>query len=208
MSALDAWLAARYWPEDAVLSALRADLRERGPSIQISPAAGQLLAVLIAASGARRVLEVGTLFGYSAIWIARALPAGGHLDTVEVEAVHADAAEHWLAEAGLADRVTVHRGRGMEVVERLPGPYDLVVVDADKGSYADYASAGIERLRPGGLLVADNVLWHGSVADPSERSPQAEGIRALHAVIAGHPQLRSTVVPVGDGLSISVKTGG
>lgn len=202
---LDAWLAERYWPEDDLLRALRADLRERGPSIQISPAAGQLLSVLIEATGARRVLEVGTLFGYSAIWMARALPSGGHIDTVELDALHADAAEHWLGEAGVADRVNVHRGRALDVLASLPGPYDLVFVDADKASYAAYARAAIERLRPGGMLVADNVLWHGSVADPEDRSPQAEGIRALHEVIARDPGLRSTVVPVGDGLSLSVK---
>ncbi len=99
MTDLDAWLAERYWPEDDLLRALQEDLRERGPTIQISPAAGRLLAVLVDAIGARRILEVGTLFGYSAIWMARALPAGGRLDTIELEALHADAAERWLREA-------------------------------------------------------------------------------------------------------------
>ena len=208
MSDLDGWLAQRYWPEDDVLVALKADLRERGPSIQISPPAGRLLAVLVAATGARRVLEIGALFGYSAIWLARALPPDGHLDTIEVSPLHADAAEHWIAEARLAERVTVHRGRGVEVLERLPGPYDVVFVDADKPSYGDYARAAIERLRPGGLLVADNVLWHGRVADPAAQGEGAAGIRALHDVISAHPDLLSTVVPVGDGLSLSVKRSG
>ncbi len=205
MTALDSWLAQRYWPEDDLLRALRADLHERGPTIQISPEAGQLLGVLIGATGARRVLEVGTLFGYSAVWMARALPPDGHIDTIELEPLHADAAEHWLREAGVAERVRVHRGRAADVLDTLPGPYDLVFIDADKAGYAAYARAGIERLRPGGLLVADNVLWHGAIADPDDRSPQAEGIRALHDVISGDPNLRSTVVPVGDGLSLSVK---
>ncbi len=208
MSALDSWLAERYWPEDDLLRALRADLHERGPSIEISPAAGQLLGVLIDAIGARRVLEVGTLFGYSAVWMARALPPDGRIDTIELEALHADAAEHWLREAGVAERVTVHRGRAADVLRSLSGPYDLVFVDADKAGYATYARAGIERLRPGGMLVADNVLWHGSIADPDDRSPQAEGIRALHDVITGDPRLRSTVVPIGDGLSLSVRRHG
>jgi predicted O-methyltransferase YrrM len=206
MTALDSWLAQRYWPEDDLLRALRADLHERGPTIQISPEAGQLLGVLIGATGARRVLEVGTLFGYSAVWMARALPPDGHIDTIELEPLHADAAEHWLREAGVAERVRVHRGRAADVLDTLPGPYDLVFIDADKAGYAAYARAGIERLRPGGLLVADNVLWHGAIADPDDRSPQAEGIRALHDVIGGDAGLRSTVVPVGDGLSLSVKS--
>ncbi len=206
MTALDSWLAQRYWPEDDLLRALRADLHERGPTIQISPEAGQLLGVLIGATGARRVLEVGTLFGYSAVWMARALPPDGHIDTIELEPLHADAAEHWLREAGVAKRVRVHRGRAADVLHTLPGPYDLVFIDADKAGYAAYARAGIERLRPGGLLVADNVLWHGAIADPDDRSPQAEGIRALHDVIGGDAGLRSTVVPVGDGLSLSVKS--
>ena len=101
---------------------MRADIAERGPQIQVSAEAGRLLALLVRAAGATRVLEVGTLFGYSGIWMARELPAGGRLDTIEIEKLHADAAEHWFERAGLADRVTVHRGAGLDVLATLPGP--------------------------------------------------------------------------------------
>src|SRR5215472_9325927 len=129
-SRLDAYLGERFWAEDDVLRRLVEDLRARGPQIHVGPEQGRALSVLLAVNGARRVLELGTLFGYSAIWIARALPADGHLDTVEIDPMHADAAEHWVREAGLADRVTVHRGAALDVARSLPGPYDAVFMDA------------------------------------------------------------------------------
>ena len=116
MSELEQYLEEHYWAEDDLLRALRADIAERGPQIQVSAEAGRLLSLLVRAVGATRVLEVGTLFGYSGIWIARELPEGGHLDTIEIETLHAEAAEHWFQRAGLADKVTVHRGAGADVL--------------------------------------------------------------------------------------------
>ena len=110
MDELERYLSEHYWSEDDVLREVRADIAERGPQIQVSAEAGRLLALLVRLAGATRVLELGTLFGYSGIWMARELPPDGHLDTVERETLHADAAEHWFERAGLADRVTVHRG--------------------------------------------------------------------------------------------------
>ena len=159
------YLADHYWAEDEVLSAVVADTAARGPSIQVGVEGGQLLAVLLRAIGARRVLELGTLFGYSGIWIARNLPADGHLDTVELDELHADAAQHWFQQAGVADRVTIHRGRAVDVVAGLPGPYDLAFVDADKENYPRYAELALERLRPGGVLVVDNVIRGGAIVD-------------------------------------------
>ncbi|MBA3689840.1 MAG: class I SAM-dependent methyltransferase, partial [Actinobacteria bacterium] len=127
-----AYLCARYWEEDELLRDLREDLERRGPTIQVSAETGRLLATVIAATGATRVLEVGTLFGYSGVWLARALPAHGHLDTLELSDVHADAAEEWFARAGVGDRVTVHRGAALDTLERLQGPYDVVFIDAAK----------------------------------------------------------------------------
>ena len=134
MDALEQYLSERYWSEDDLLREVRADIAERGPQIQVSAEAGRLLALLVRAAGATRVLEVGTLFGYSGIWMARELPAGGRLDTIEIEKLHADAAEHWFERAGLADRVTVHRGAGLDVLATLPGPYDVAFIDADKST--------------------------------------------------------------------------
>ena len=135
MSEVEQYLAQRYWVEDDVLRGVCADIAARGPQIQVSAEAGCLLALLVRAAAATRILEVGTLFGYSGIWMARELPAHGHLDTIELEELHADAAEHWFDRSGLADRVTVHRGAGAEVLSTLAGPYDVAFIDADKAGY-------------------------------------------------------------------------
>ena len=137
MDALEQYLSERYWSEDDLLREVRADIEQRGPTIQVSAEAGRLLALLVRAAGAKRVLEIGTLFGYSGIWMARELPPGGHMDTIEIEEMHAEAAEHWFERAGLADRVTVHRGAGLDVLATLPGPYDVAFIDADKRTYPD-----------------------------------------------------------------------
>ncbi len=204
MDALEQYLSERYWAEDDLLREVRADIAERGPQIQVSAEAGHLLAVLVRAAGAKRVLEVGTLFGYSGIWMARELPEDGQLDTIEIEKLHADAAEHWFERAGLADRVTVHRGAGVDVLARLPGPYDVAFIDADKETYPEYARLALERLRPGGIVIADNAIRRGGIVEAGV-SRDMDGIRAMHDQLAGDPSLASTTVPVGDGLAIAVK---
>lgn len=205
-AALDQYLGERYWTDDELLQAVRADTAERGPSIQVSSQAGRFLSVLVAATGATRVLELGTLFGYSGTWIARQLPAGGHLDTVELDDLHADAAEHWFRQAGVDDRVTVHRGRALDVLATLSGPYDLAFVDADKEPYPTYARLALERLRPGGVLVMDNVFGGGRILNP-EPDARAEAVLRLHDQLAGDPTLNATTVPIGDGLAVAVKVG-
>jgi caffeoyl-CoA O-methyltransferase len=206
MSELEQYLSERYWTEDDLLREVRADIAERGPQIQVSAEAGRLLALLVRAAGATRVLEVGTLFGYSGIWMARELPEGGRLDTIEIEKLHADAAEHWFERAGLADRVTVHRGAGAEVLATLPGPYDVAFIDADKDEYPEYGRLALERLRPGGIVIADNAIRSGRIAQAGRGSGN-DGIRALHDLLAGDADLVATTVPVGDGLLIAVKRG-
>src|SRR3954465_632060 len=164
MDALEQYLSERYWSEDDLLREVRADIAERGPQIQVSAEAGRLLALLVRATGARRVLEVGTLFGYSGIWMARELPPDGRLDTIEVEALHADAAEHWFERAGLADRVTVHRGRGLDVLAAgLPGPHAPALIGADRAGYPEPARTWLGRLRPGGIVIADNMIRSGRI---------------------------------------------
>jgi caffeoyl-CoA O-methyltransferase len=199
------YLRTRYWEEDELLRELREDLERRGPTIQVSAETGRLLATLIAATGATRVAEIGTLFGYSGVWLARALPAHGHLDTLELSDDHADAAQEWFARAGLSERVTVHRGAALETLAGLRGPYDAVFVDAAKAEYPDYADHALRLLRPGGMLLADNAIWNGRVADPAVTDPDTQGIRRFHDRITGGPEWLSTVLPVGDGLSLSVK---
>jgi predicted O-methyltransferase YrrM len=204
MEPLERYLSERYWSEDDVLRGVRADTAQRGPSIQVSPEAGRLLALFVRLTGATRVLEVGTLFGYSGIWMARELPPEGRLDTIEISPLHADAAEHWFERAGLSDRVVVHRGAGVDVLATLPGPYDIAFIDADKEPYPQYARLALERLRPGGLLIADNAIRGGRIVEPGV-SPDIDGIRALHDLLAGDTSLVATTLPVGDGMAIAVK---
>ena len=204
LSRLDAYLGELFWSEDDVLRGLVEDLKRRGPQIHVGAEQGRALAMLLAANGARRVLELGTLFGYSAIWMARALPADGHLDTVELEPMHADAAEQWIRAAGLADQVTVHRGAALDVARSLDGPYDAVFMDAVKTEYPAYLDEALRLVRRGGLIMADNVHWGGAVADPDKRDPGVEGIREYLRRIATDPRLTSTVLDAGDGLAVSV----
>jgi caffeoyl-CoA O-methyltransferase len=204
MDELERYLEQHYWTEDDVLREVRADIEQRGPQIQVSAEAGRLLALLVRLAGATRVLELGTLFGYSGIWMARELPPGGRLDTVELETLHADAAEHWFERAGLADRVTVHRGRALDVLATLPGPYDVAFIDADKAGYPAYARESLERLRPGGLVIADNAIRRGRVV-LAGLDADMDGVRTMHDLLGGDPALVSTTVPVGDGLALAVK---
>ena len=204
MDPLEQYLSERYWSEDDLLREVRADIEQRGPTIQVSAEAGRLLALLVRAAGATRVLEVGTLFGYSGIWMARELSPGGDMDTIEIEKMHADAAEHWFERAGLADRVTVHRGAGLDVLARLPGPYDVAFVDADKRTYPEYIRLSLERLRPGGIVIADNAIRGGRIVQAGG-DVDMKGTRGMHDLLAGDANLVATTVPVGDGLAIAVK---
>jgi predicted O-methyltransferase YrrM len=206
MVELEQYLAEHYWAEDDLLREVRADIAQRGPQIQVSAEAGRLLALLVRAAGARRVLEVGTLFGYSGIWMARELPEDGHLDTIEIETLHADAAEHWFGRAGLGERVTVHRGAGAEVLATLSGPYDVAFIDADKAGYPAYARMALERMRPGGIVIADNMIRRGQIVEAG-LSADNDGIRELHDLLGDDANLVATTVPVGDGLAIAVKRG-
>jgi caffeoyl-CoA O-methyltransferase len=201
---LQAYLAPLFWPEDRLLRDLARDLAERGPQIQVSAEEGRLLGMLVTLSGARRVLEVGTLFGYSGVWMARAMGPAGHLDTVEFSPVHAEAARGWFERAGLADRVTVHQGPALEVLPGLHAAYDLAFFDAAKSEYCDYLDHALRLVRPGGLILADNVFWNGRVAGDGGGDADVRGIRDYNARIATDPRLTSTVIPVGDGLSVSV----
>jgi caffeoyl-CoA O-methyltransferase len=163
-----------------------------------------LLALFVRALGATRVLEVGTLFGYSGIWMARELPADGRLDTIEIEQLHADAAEHWFGRAGLSDRVVVHRGAGVDVMATLPGPYDIAFIDANKDDYPHYTRLALERLRPGGMMIADNAIRGGRIVQ-TDAGADIDGIRAMHDLLAAGSGLIATTLPVGDGMAVAVK---
>lgn len=198
------WMRDHFWTDDDLLRDAHARFAEVGPSIEVSNDTGALLATLVRATGARRVLEVGTLFGYSAVWMARALPADGHLDTLELVDAHADFAEQLLADAGLEDRVRVHRGPALQSLATLDGPYDLAFIDADKGGYVAYLERALELVRPGGTIIADNVAWSGRVADPDNDEPDTLALRRYLEFARAHPRLDTNVLPIGDGVAVSV----
>ena len=200
-------LRSRFLGDDDLLTELVADESARARPIHLNPDTARLVEVLLAAAGARRVLEVGTLFGYSAIRMARALGDGGHIDTVEADADNADAAQRWLERAGVAGRVTIHRGAALEVLPRLDGPYDAALLDAAKDEYPAYLEHALRMVRGGGLVLADNVLWGRRLADPSVDDEGIRGIRTYVDRVASDPRLMSTLVTVGDGLAVSVIRG-
>ncbi len=201
------FLSHRYWPEDNILASLRSDIHSHTTPIAVNAETGKFLSVIVKACGARNILEVGTLFGYSAICMARSLPADGHLDTIELSSFHADSAERWFKEAGVAKKIHIHRGSSDEVLPTLKGPYDLAFLDADKTRYISDGEYAIDLLRPGGVLLADNMIWSGKIANKHATDDATEGVRAFHAFISGHDDLISTVLPVGDGLAVCVKKG-
>ncbi len=182
---VDAFLARVLPPDPA--PAARAEAA-------VAPNQGALLHLLARAVGARRVLEVGTLNGYSASWLASALPPGGELVSVEVDPDAAAAAQANLARAGLAAVARVVVGPALEVLPRLAGPFDLVFLDGDKAESARTLAAVLALCRPGTLVVADNVVRGGAVADPEDPDPRVRGVRALADAVAADPRLVATAL--------------
>jgi len=164
----------------------------------VSPLQGRLLALLVRLRGARRILELGTLGGYSTIWLARTLPAGGRLVTLESNSQHAAVARAAIAGAGLDDIVDLRVGAALETLPRLAaegtGPFDMVFVDADKRSNPEYLRWALALSRPGTLIVADNVVRGGAVLDPPADDPAAGGARRLLELLAAEPRVSATVV--------------
>ncbi len=191
-------------PRDVLLRRLEREAEEEGWPI-VGPHVGSLLHILTAAVGARRALELGTAIGYSATWIARGLPAGGRMVTVEVSEETAQRARRNLQEAGLGEVVEVRVGEAVELLPELGTGYDIIFNDIDKEGYPASLPLCKEALRPGGLLVTDNVLWSGRVADPEDRSPATEAIRAYNRRLAEDPEMATVILPLRDGVSISVK---
>ena len=213
---VDRYLSGLLAPSDpALAAALEASAAAGLPAIQVSPVQGRLLELLARACDARAILEIGTLGGYSAIWLARALPPGGRLITLEADPKHADVARANLTRAGLAERVEIRLGPALETLPRLAaegrGPFDLVFIDADKPSNADYFDWALRLTRRGSLILVDNVVRDGAVADASSEDPAVLGTRRLLQRMAAEPRVRATAIQtVGskghDGLAIAVVT--
>jgi predicted O-methyltransferase YrrM len=196
---VDRYLEAKLMPPDASLDAALAASTAAGlPHIQVSPSQGKLLYVLAKSIGARSILEVGTLGGYSTIWLARALPKDGQLVTLEYEPTHADVARANLDRAGCAECVEVRVGRAMDTLPQLAaegrGPFDLIFIDADKAGYPEYFQWAMKLARPGTLIVADNVIRQGAVADASAHDASVQGVQQFFDRVAADPRVNATAL--------------
>ena len=205
MSEKETWGRVEDYFDDALIGqdddlerALRVSAEAGLPAISVSPSQGKLLALLARSIGARRILEVGTLGGYSAIWLARALPAGGRLISLELEPRHAKVASENVASAGLADRVEIRVGRAAQSLEALGAAgepaFDLVFIDADKESNPQYFGWAMRLTHPGSLIVVDNVVRQGRVADAATTDRDVLGVHRLVDAMAAEPRIDVTTV--------------
>ncbi|MGP9819073.1 O-methyltransferase [Salinarimonas sp. NSM] len=198
-AAVDAWFADTLALSDPALdAALAANVDAGLPAIDVSPAQGKLLHLLARMAGARRILEIGTLGGYSTIHLARALPEGGRVTTLEVDPKHAETARANLARAGMAERVDIRVGRALDTLAALEaegaGPFDLVFVDADKPSNPHYLASALRLSRPGTVLIFDNVVREGAVVDAASTDASVVGTRAVIETIGREKRLTATAI--------------
>ena len=213
-SGVDGYISRLFGLSDAALEATLRRSRDRGlPEIQVSESQGQLLHILAKALGARRILEVGTLGGFSTIFLARALPSDGVLISLELDPTHAVVARENIEDAGLSDLVEVVEGDAhaslASMIEEGAPAFDFVFLDAEKTGYTAYLDAILQLSRPGTLIVADNVVRSGAISDPSSEDPDVLGAREFNASLASNPSVSGTVIQtVGskgyDGLAIAV----
>ncbi len=193
--------------EDSLLALVREQTVKHGlPAINLQPYEGRMMQLLVMMSAARKVVEIGTLAGYSGIWIARGLAADGKLITVEKSGKHAALARDHFQRAGLSDRVTLLQGDGRQILQKLAAdaPFDLLFIDADKVSYPHYLDWAAENLRIGGAVMAHNAFWGGQIFSP--QTEDDHGLVAFNQSLADHPAFESTIIEIGDGLALGVKT--
>ena len=213
-NAVDDYIVEKLIPADDVLEAVLQANGDNGlPSIDVSPTQGKLLNLFVRMTGAKRVLEIGTLGGYSTIWLARGLPAGGRMVTLELDPHHAKVARANLERAGLSDRVDLRVGPALNSLAKLgadgAGPFDFIFIDADKPNNRNYLDWAIKLSRPGTVIVCDNVIRDGAVLDEGGRDANVEGARAAFSFIGSHERLEGTAIQtVGakgyDGFAIAI----
>jgi predicted O-methyltransferase YrrM len=191
--------------EDALTAAMETSVAEGLPPISVTPPQGKLLYLLARITNARRILEIGTLGAYSTIWMARALPSDGTLITLEIDEHHADVARRNLARAGLTDRVDIKLGRASETLDAMIAdgaePFDFVFVDADKASSDVYFAAALKLSHPGTVIVVDNVVRNGEVANAESEDPDIHGIRRMAEMLANEPRVTATAIQTVGGKS-------
>jgi len=197
-TAVDSYIADLFIAPDAALEAALASSTAAGlPAISVSPTQGKLLHMLARVQGARKILEIGTLGGYSTIWLARALPADGHLISLELDPKHAEVARANLARAGVKN-AEIRLGRAVDTLQQLvaesAGPFDLIFIDADKPGYSDYLQWSLKLSRRGTLIIADNVVRAGGVADPANTDTNVQGIRRFNELLAAEKRVTTTAI--------------
>jgi predicted O-methyltransferase YrrM len=198
-TAVDEYLNARLIGADPLLDEARAASLQGGlPDIAVAPNQGKLLHLLARIHGAKNILEIGTLGGYSTIWLARALPRDGSLITLEAEPKHAEVASANIARAGFAEIVDLRLGRAIDTLPRLEaegrGPFDLVFVDADKASIPDYFTWALKLSRPGTLIIVDNVIRKGAVIEEENPDPNIQGVRRFNEMLAAETRVTATCI--------------
>jgi caffeoyl-CoA O-methyltransferase len=201
---VESYIASLDGSPDPVLAEMHALAEEREFPI-VGAHAGRLLSVLVRATGARRVLELGSGFGYSAWWFARALPAEGRVVCTDFSTENRDLAMRFLAKAGLAGKVEYLVGDALTAARGLRGPFDIVFNDIDKQAYPESIDVAISLLRRGGLFITDNALWSGKVADEKAVDKTTRAVRAFNTAVSARPELESVILPVHDGLAVCVK---
>lgn len=201
------YIADRTPGDDQLLRDLKAEAKAAGiPAIWISPEQASFMQVLLKLAGAREVVEVGTLAGYSAITMARALPAGGRVRTIELEEKHASFAESWIAKSDAAGKVVVHRGRGADVLPRFEDDSaDAIFIDADKAGYPTYLAEGLRIVRSGGMILVDNALAFGEILNAESTDASVLAVRAFNDVMAREPRVHGIIVPIGDGVWVGIR---
>ena len=213
-TAVDNYIVATLLPDDPILDeAVRASDEAGLPSIQVSPPQGRFMFILARVQGARRILEIGTLGGYSTIWLGRALPTDGKLITMEIDAKHAEVARANIDRAGLADKVSVRNGDAHDLLpdleRQIDAPFDLTFIDADKASIPFYFESALRMSRPGSLILVDNVVRDGAVIEADSADASIQGVRKLNEMMSANASITATVIQtVGvkgyDGLAIAL----
>ncbi|MEV5112069.1 O-methyltransferase [Peribacillus frigoritolerans] len=208
MKQINSYIDSLFYTKDDLLEEVIASIQENGmPSISVSPSSGKLLTMLISISGAKNVLEIGALGGYSGICLARGFGSEGTLTSLELKEEYAKLAYRNLTKAGFGDQVSYMTGEALQSLEKLTHDnkkFDFFFIDADKDNYENYLQYCIKLAEPGALIVMDNVLARGSVADPdAEPKRHTAFMKAFNETVAKHPQLESMLIPIGDGLTLS-----
>lgn len=192
---VDAWFTRVLAPQSpALIAALQANARAQLPPHDVSAPQGKMLALLVMMTQARRILEIGTLGGYSTLWMAQALPEDGTITTLEYNPHHADVARENIARAGLSSRVQLHVGAALDLLPALSGPFDLIFIDADKPNNPHYLRWALRLSRPGTVIIGDNVVRGGAVADSNSTDPNVQGVRTFLHMMADDPRLEATAI--------------